>query len=199
MNILRTAALVGLSTLVLTACANNPYASSRTPAQHGGYSQSGYSQQPRSYQSQPRIIVVQQPHRQTYNQSSRVYTQPHQVQQYNYYPGYQYQQPRHQQQQHPNQYQHPRHTQQRNPYINKYDTRPQHQRPNHQRDEQFQRPDYSAQHRQNRAQRIQQRETWSQNRERISQQPSRQQQHQQQGNNNRNYGSGIRQQRSERY
>ncbi|MEH6499717.1 MAG: hypothetical protein V7751_10055 [Pseudoalteromonas distincta] len=195
MNILRTAALVGLSTLVLSACANNPYASSRAPAYHGGV----YTQHPSTYPSQPRVIIAQQPHRQVYSQGSRIYTQPHQVQQYNYYPGHQYQQPRHHQQQRPNHYQHPRYTQQRNPYINKYDTRPQHQRPNHQRYEQYQRPDYSAQHRQNRAQRIQQRETWSQNRERITQQPQRQHYQQRPGNNNRNYGSGIRQQRSTRY
>ena len=136
MNILRTAALVGLSTLVLSACANNPYASSRAPAYHGGV----YTQHPSTYPSQPRVIIAQQPHRQVYSQGSRIYTQPHQVQQYNYYPGHQYQQPRHHQQQRPNHYQHPRYTQQRNPYVNKYDTRPQHQRPNHQRYEQYQRP-----------------------------------------------------------
>lgn len=192
MNILRRAALVGISTLVLSACANNPYASPRESAHHGGYKQGVYVQHPQAYQSQPRVIVVQQPHRQIYSQGSRIYTQPHQVQQYNYYPG-------HQHQQRPQQYQHPGYSQQ--PKYNKYrDTRPQHQRPNHQRYEQYQRPDYSAQHRQNRSQRIQMRETWSQNRERISQQPKRQYyQKNPRQNQHGNYGSGIRQQRSERY
>ncbi len=198
MNILRSVALVGISTLVLSACANNPYASPRESAYHSEYKQGVYVQHPHAYQSQPRVIVVQQPHRQIYSQGSRIYTQPHQVQQYNYYPGHQHQQPKYHQQR-PQHYQHPKYSQQ--PKYNKYrDPRPQHQRPNHQRYEQYQRPDYSAQHRQNRSQRIQMRETWSQNRERITQQPQRQYyQKSPRENHNRNYGSGIRQQRSERY
>lgn len=181
MKTLRNAALIGLSTLMLSACANNPYAS---PRAHTGYPSGVYHQYPHAYQPQPRVIVVQQPNRQ-------IYSQQRPVQQYNYYPGHQHQQ------RPPHHYQHPKQSQ-RPPYNKYRDTRPQHQRPNHQRFEQYQRPDYSAQHRQNRQQRIQQRETWSQNRERITQQP-RQQHYQQRPGHHRNYGSGIREQRSNRY
>lgn len=203
MNVLRGIALAGISTLLLGGCGNNPYASPYDSA---------HQQHTQVYQPQPRVIVVQ-PNQQTYGQSSRIYSQQGQVQQYDYYPGLQHRQPRHPPQW-TQQYQPPRYDQQRrhdrhhkydqhrdrSKYDQHRDRWSQHQRPNQQRNDQYQRPDYRAQQQRYKEQRNRERETWVRNRDRMLNN-SRQQQYQEdpRKHQNRNYGSGIRQQRAERY
>mgnify|MGYP003638853912 CR=1 FL=1 len=158
MNILRSVALMGMSALLLSGGANNLYASpyNAAPQQHAP-----------AYQSQPRVIIVQ-PNRQTYGQSSRVYGQQGQVQQYNYYPGLQHQQPRYRQspQQYPRYGQQPRYDR-HNQYNQPRDRWPQHQRPSQQQNNQYQRPDYRAQQQRYKEQRDYERQIRTQNLERM--------------------------------
>ena len=193
MNILRSVALFGISSLLLSGCANNLYASpyNSAPQQHA-----------QVYQSQPRVIIVQ-PNRQTYGQSTRIYGQQGQVQQYNYYPGLQHQQPR--QHQVPQQYQQPSYGQQpgynrHNQYNQPRDRWPQHQRPSQQQNNQYQRPDYRAQQQRYKEQRAYEREIQIRNRDSMLRN-ARPQQYEQSppSNQHRNYGSDIRQQGSGRY
>ena len=199
MNILRSIALAGISTLLLVGCANSPYASPYDSA----HQRSG-----QVYQTQPRVIIVQ-PNRQSYGQSSGIYFQQGQVQRYDYYPGLN-QQPRYPQQW-SQQHQYPRHGQQhrqnryddhrdRNRYEQHGGRWSEHQRPDQRRNDQYQRPDYRAQQERYKEQRNQERENWERNRDRMLDN-SRQQQYQKdpRRDQNRNYGSGIRQQRAERY
>lgn len=210
MNILRSIALAGISTLLLVGCANSPYAGSRDASPPDSLHQ----RHAQVYQTQPRVIIVQ-PNRQSYGQSSRIYSQQGQVQQYDYYPGL-HQQPRnpqHWSQQH----QYPTHSQQHrqdrydrhNRYDqhrdrNRYDQHggrwSEHQRPDQRRNDQYQRPNYQAQQQRYKEQRNQERENWERNRDRMLGN-SRQEQYQQdpRRDQHRNYGSGIRQQRAERY
>jgi hypothetical protein len=203
MNLLRGIALAGIATLLLVGCANSPYASPYDSANQ----RSG-----QVYQTQPRVIVVQ-PNRQSYGQSSRIYSQQGQIQQYDYYPGLQHQQPR-QHQQWSQQHQYPRHGQQpRYDRHDKYDQHrdrnrydqhgghwSEHQRPDQRRNDQYQRPDYRAQQERYKEQRNQERENWERNRDRMLNNSSPQQYHRDpRRDQHRNYGSGIRQQRAERY
>ena len=193
MNILRSVALFGISSLLLSGCANDLYASpyNSAPQQHA-----------QVYQSQPRVIIVQ-PNRQTYGQSTRIYGQQGQVQQYNYYPGLQHQQPR--QHQLPQQYQQPSYGQQpgynrHNQYNQPRDRWPQHQRPSQQQNNQYQRPNYRAQQQRYKEQRAFEREIQIRSRDSMLRN-ARPQQYEQspQRNQNGNYGSGSRQQGSGRY
>lgn len=211
MNILRTIALAGISTLLLAGCANSPYASPYD---------STHQRHAQVYQTQPRVIVVQ-PNRQNYGQSSRTYSQQGQVQQYDYYPGL-HRQPRHQQQW-SQQHQYPRHGQQHrqdrydrhdkydrhNRYDdhrdrNRYDQHggrwSEHHRSDQRRNDQYQRPDYRAQQERYKEQRNHERETWERNRDRMLDNSRQDRYHEDpRRDKNRNYGSGIRQQRAERY
>ena len=194
MNILRSVALMGISTLLLSGCANDLYASpyNSAPQQHA-----------QVYQSQPRVIIVQ-PNRQSSGQSSSIYSQQGQVQQYNYYPGLNYQQPR--QHQLPQQYQQPRYGQQprydrHNNYGQSRDRwSQQHQRPSQQQNNQYQRPDYRAQQQRYKEQRDYQREIQIRNRDSMLRN-ARPLPYQQSApsNQHRNYGSDIRQQGSGRH
>jgi len=180
MNIFRSVALVGVSTLLLSIWATTLHA--------GSYG-SVHQQQAQQYQTQPRVIIVQ-PNRQISGQSSRIYGQQGQVQQYNYYPGLQ-QQPRHRQQR-PEPYHYPGYGQQ--PRDDRYNNYGQpRDRWSQQRRDQYQRPDYRAQQQRYKAQRDYEREIRDRNMDRMlrnakpfqyQQSPQRNQQH--------NYGSGFR-------
>lgn len=214
MSLFRSIALAGISTLLLVGCANSPYASPYDSANQ----RSG-----QVYQTQPRVIIVQ-PNRQSYGQSSGIYFQQGQVQRYDYYPGLN-QQPRYPQQW-SQQHQYPRHGQQhrqdRYDRHDKYDRHDrqnrhddhrdrnryeqhggrwsEHQRPDQRRNDQYQRPDYRAQQERYKEQRNQERENWERNRDRMLNNSSPQQNHRDpRRDQHRNYGSGIRQQRAERY
>ncbi|WP_157719287.1 hypothetical protein [Halopseudomonas sabulinigri] len=183
MNIPRSIALIGISALLLSGGANNLYASPGNAAPRQQHAQVN--------PAQPRVIIVQQ-NRQTYGQSSRSYGQQGRIQQYDYYPGLQYQQPRQYQQwpqqnsygQQPRYDRHNNYGQPRNRWS---------QRPSQQQDNQYQRPDYRAQQQRYKAQRDHEREVRERNMDRMLRN-ARPQQYQQGPPRNQypNYGRGIR-------
>jgi hypothetical protein len=185
MNIRLGVTLVGIATLFFGGPATHLYADPYNPAPQ---------RHAQIYHTQPRVIIVQ-PNRQSYGQSI-TYGQQGQVRQYDYYPGLQHQQPRHSQ--HWTQpYRYPAYGQQ--PRYHRHDNYGQprdrwSQRPGQQNNNQYQRPDYRAQQQQYKEQRDYERAMRNRNLDlmlRNAKPPPYQQAPQR--NQQRNYGSAIRQ------